>query len=90
MRGSPDGFRPREIVVNDRMQSGYRYVLTEPEAANFAPGFEPELSPKQMLTLGVFCGKYLTDCTAEFPAAWFAEAKLARGEKDCSLNYFGV
>jgi hypothetical protein len=72
------------------MQSGYCYVLTEPEGANFAPGFKPELSPAQMLALGVFCGKYLTDCTAEFPAAWFAEAKLAPGEKDCSLNYFGV
>ena len=59
MPGSPEELRPREIVVNDRMQSGYRYLLTEPQGANFAPGFEPELSPAQMLALGVFCGKYL-------------------------------
>lgn len=90
MPGRPEEFRPREIVVNDRMQSGYRYQLTELEGSNFAPAFEPELSPAQMLALGVFCGKYLTDCTTEFPAAWFGKAKLAQGESDCSLNYFGV
>ncbi len=55
----------RQIVVNDRMQSGYRYVLTEPEGRNFAPEFKPELTPKAMLQLGVFGGKYMTDCVEE-------------------------
>ena len=43
-----------------------------------------------MLELGVFCGKYLTDCRDEFPASWFARAKLSPSGRDCSLNYFGV
>lgn len=79
-----------EVLVNDRMQQGYRYRRTAPMGGDFAPAFEPELSPAQMLALGVFCGKYMTDCRAEFPAEWYAQAKLARGEPDCSLNYYGV
>ena len=43
-----------------------------------------------MLELGVFCGKYLTDCRSEFPASWFARAKLSPSGRDCLLNYFGV
>src|SRR4051812_12274882 len=43
-----------------------------------------------MLELGVFCGKYLTDCRDEFPASWFARAKLSPSGRDCALNYFGV
>ena len=78
------------VVVNDRMQQGYRYELTAPPGSGFAEGFEPQLTPAEMLRLGVFGGKYLTDCRAEFPADWFAAAKLAAGGKDPSLNYFGV
>lgn len=79
-----------EVVVNDSMQRGYRYRRTEPSGRNFAPGFEPELTPAEMLALGVFCGKYLTDCRDEFPNTWFARAKLAGGKPDCTLNHFGV
>jgi hypothetical protein len=43
-----------------------------------------------MLALGVFCGKYMTDCQKEFPASWFAHVKLSPRGRDCSLNYFGV
>ena len=43
---------------------------------DFDPQFRPDLTPKQMLELGVFCGKYLTDCRDEYPASWFARAKL--------------
>jgi hypothetical protein len=79
-----------EILVDDRMQQGYRYVRRAPMGQGFAAGFEPELTPAEMLELGAFCGKYLTDCRGEFPADWFAQAKLAPGPPDCSLNYFGV
>ncbi len=95
MHSAPDGAnlvvpQPRTITVNDRMQRGYRYELVEPVGANFDPEFRPEPTPQQMLALGVFGGRYLTDCRGEFPAEWFAEAKLAAGARDPSLNYFGV
>ena len=55
----------------------------------FRPGFKPDLSPKQMLALGVFGGKYMTDCRREFPANWFNRAKLSKDRARASLNYFG-
>jgi len=78
------------VVVHDRMQQGYVYYRTEPIGKHFAPGFRPELTPKQMLQLGVFGGKYMTDCRDEFPAAWFTRAKLCSARHDRRLNYFGV
>ena len=78
------------VTVDDLMQKGYRYTLTEPMGLNFGEGFEPELTPKQLLELGVFGGKYMTDCTAEFPADWFAKAKLCATRHDPTLNCFGV
>ena len=80
----------REVLVIDRMQQGYRYVRVAAEGREFDSAFEPELTPAEMLELGVFCGKYLTDCRDEFPAGWFAKAKLATGGRDCTLNHFGV
>jgi hypothetical protein len=82
--------RPREVVVNDRMQQGYQYVLIEAEGQNFADDFRPQLTPQRMLALGVFGGKYLTDCRDEFPASWFAKAKLSPAGKNPSLNFFGI
>jgi hypothetical protein len=78
------------VVVNDKMQRGYRYRRVAPVGRRFDPAFRPQLTPAQMLRLGVFCGKYMTDCRGEFPASWFARAKLAAGRRDCSLNFFGV
>jgi hypothetical protein len=80
----------RVVIVNDRMQRDYRYELTAPIGRNFDPVFRPELTPKQMLELGVFCGKYMTDTRDEFPASWFVRAKLSPERRDCSLNFFGV
>jgi len=82
--------KPKTVTVHDKMQKGYRYLLTEPAGRNFDPAFRPQLTPKQMLALGVFGGKYMTDCRREFPPSWFARAKLSPGAKDPSLNYFGV
>ena len=84
------GRRRQAISVNDRMQSGYRYERVAPIGRNFHPEFRPELTPKQMLELGVFCGKYMTDARKEFPTSWFTRAKLSPHSRDCSLNYFGV
>jgi hypothetical protein len=80
----------RSVVVNDKMQQGYRYALSTPAGRDFDPEFKPELTPREMLRLGVFCGKYLTDTRQEFPASWFVGAKLAPRQRDCSLNFFGV
>lgn len=80
----------RRIEVHDKMQRGYVYELTEPTGRNFHPSFEPELTPKELLALGVFGGRYMTDCAAEFPAAWFAAAKLSPTRHDPALNFFGV
>jgi hypothetical protein len=78
------------ITVNDMMQKGYSYRITEPMGKNFHPEFKPELTPKQMLLMGVFGGKYMTDCKAEFPKDWFKNARLSPKFPDPNLNYFGI
>ncbi len=78
------------VVVNDIMQQGYRYERVAPIGHDFDPEFKPELTPKQMLALGVFGGKYMTDTRGEFPADWFAKAKLSPDGRDNSLNCFGI
>jgi hypothetical protein len=67
----------KKILVNDLMQKGYVYFITEPAGKNFDPEFKPELTPKQMLSLGIFGGKYMTDCRKEFPDDWFSKASYA-------------
>jgi len=79
-----------QIQVDDLMQAEYTYVLTEPVGENFHPDFRPELTPKEMLKLGVFGGKYMTDCTNEFPADWFKNARLCAEHHDPELNFFGI
>jgi hypothetical protein len=80
----------KKIVVNDLMQTGYVYYLTEPAGEHFDPEFRPELTPAEMLRLGVFGGKYMTDCRDEFPAAWFRHAKLCHKFHDPELNFFSI
>ena len=70
------------------MQKDYEYLLAAPLGKAFDARFKPELSPKEMLALGIFGGKYLTDCQNEFPKDWFSKAKLSPAKKDISLNYF--
>lgn len=77
-------------MVNDKMQKGYKYYLTESVGKNFDADFTPDLTPEQMLEMGVFGGKYMTDCRAEFPESWFEKAKLCPEKHDPKLNYFGV
>ncbi len=78
------------VIVNDKMQRGYRYELTAPVGRGFAPDFKPDLTPREMLKLGVFGGKYMTDCQKEFPASWYAGVKLSPEKHDATLNYFKV
>jgi len=72
------------------MQTGYCYFLSEPVGIKFHPDFRPELTPKEMLELGVFGGKYMTDCRKEFPSDWFENARLCSERHDPKLNFFGV
>ena len=78
------------VSVEDKMQQGYSYLLTEPVGENFATDFTPDLSPKQMLELGVFGGVYMRDCKPEFPSDWFTNPKLSLTSRDNRLNYFVV
>ena len=78
------------MIVNDSFQQGYEYFLVELEGQNFDPEFKPELTPSEMLELGVFGGKYLNDCKKEFPKSWFQNAKLSNSKKDIQLNFFKV
>ena len=78
------------VVERDLMQMGYVYFLTEQVGKNFHSDFRPQLSPKEMLELGVFGGKYMSDCTAEFPLDWFEKARLCPEIHDPELNLFGV
>ena len=78
-----------EITVNDSMQSDYRYTLSAPAGAEYGDEFTPYLSPPEMLRMGVFEGKYLNDCQAEYPAIWFEDARLSKKPNE-TVNYFGV
>lgn len=85
--------KPRKVSVHDIMQKKYTYTCTEPVGKNFHPDFKPELSPKEMLALGVFGGVYMRDCTKEFPRDWFSKAKFAPKETKkhiAEINYFKV
>lgn len=80
----------RKKLVNDRMQQGYEYELQESEGENFSSDFNPDLTPKQMLALGIFGGSYFSDSSIEeYPKDWFTGAKLSVQE-DSSLNHFGI
>lgn len=83
----------KHVIVHDRMQQGYRYELVAREGNDFDSRFTPDLTPEEMLRLGVFGGRYLRDCRDEFPARWFARAKLLPDGvpgHDPHLNCFGV
>lgn len=82
--------KKKTITVNDKMQKNLRYIRTEPVGKNFHPKFKPELTPKEMLELGIFGGKYMTDCREEFPASWYNQVRLCPERHDPKLNYFGI
>ena len=77
------------IKVDDTMQSGYSYELVEPVGENFADVFKPFYSPRKMLEMGIFEGKYCNDCVGELPEDWFKDARIA-DKPDPQLNCFGI
>ena len=81
------------VKVDNKMQKGYEYELVEPIGKNFHKDFKPDLTPKEMLELGVFGGRYMRDCKDEYPKNWFAKAKLHKEGlpgHDKNLNFFKV
>ncbi|WBU55574.1 hypothetical protein [Paracoccus sediminicola] len=80
----------RRVEVDDKMQQGYSYELTARSGQDYAKDFAPDLTPKEMLEMGVFGGCYMTDCRDEFPKSWFESAKLSPGKPDKTLNYYGI
>lgn len=77
------------VSVSDCYQDNYTYELTAPVGEDFAEGFTPAYSPREMLEMGVFEGKYYSDGFAELPAEWLEQAKISK-IADPSLNFFGV
>jgi hypothetical protein len=78
----------KKVAVNLTDQRGYTYLRTEPAGKHFHPEFTPELTPKQMLKLGVFGGHYFADKPKEFPADWFVGVKLSPTGHNPEYNYF--
>ena len=81
------------IHVYNKMTKDYSYVLTE-KIGVLSDEFNPDLTPSEMLYMGVFEGKYLNDCLLEFPKEWFLKAislhKLSPQGADIDVNYFKI
>jgi hypothetical protein len=81
----------KRIVVHNVMQKNYSYERTARVGQDFDPEFKPQLTPKEMLALGVFGGLYMSDTPKEYPRSWFTNAKLSPdGKPHKELNYYGV
>ncbi|MDC1488890.1 hypothetical protein N8090_00910 [Amylibacter sp.] len=77
------------ITVNDKMQTGYKYILSAGVGEDFSKDFNPYYSPSEMLSMGIFEGKYCNDCKSEFPISWFENAKLS-DLPNIKINYFNI
>jgi len=83
----------KKVLVNNILQNDYLYYMTEPAGRNFDPEFKPDLTPKEMLQLGVFGGYYFLDENSrnEFPKSWFVKVNLSdSSKKEAQYNYFNI
>lgn len=83
----------KTIIAKNKMdKKPYKYTLSAKYGDIHNPDstFIPDLSPKDMLELGVFEGKYICDCKSEFPNEWYKYAKLSPKNPNINLNYFGI
>ena len=87
-------FKKGDTIKVWNKMAEYSYVLSESPGTAFAEGFQPYVTPEEMLCLGVFGGKYMNDCLLEFPAEWFLNAallgKLCPEGNNPSINYFQI
>jgi hypothetical protein len=79
----------KKIIVRDKFQDNYSYELSEPEGKNFNKEFTPDLTPHQMLELGVFGGEYFADKPNDIPASWLKHTKLS-STSNPELNFFEI
>lgn len=85
--------KPKHITYSDNWQKNYRYYRTEPVGKNFDPTFKPQLTPPEMLRLGIFGGAYFDGVDglvpSDVPKAWFKGVALSpTGKKIPALNFF--
>lgn len=80
----------KTVKVSDTRQSKYEYTLSEVVGQNFDNDFKPELTPKEMLDLGVFGGNYFEGEIAEYPSDWFEGTQISDHGHDPKLNFFKV
>ncbi|MDQ3064916.1 MAG: hypothetical protein M3Q36_01450 [bacterium] len=78
------------IKVNEEYQSCYEYRLTKPMGKNFDPEFIPDLTPAQMLSLGIFGGNYFVEIPKEFPIEWFKDLIFSITFANKELNFYKV
>jgi hypothetical protein len=79
----------KKITGSDKFGT-YSYELTEVMGKNFDSEFKPQLTPKQMLELGVFGGWYFDDNRSEYPKDWFTNARLSSTGPNAEENYYQV
>lgn len=81
----------KSVRVDEAYQKGYAYTLVCPPGKDFQEGFEPDLTPAQMLALGIFGGDYFQETPREFPADWFKGVRFSgTGKADPGINFFKV
>ncbi len=81
----------KQILVNEDYQKGYAYALTKEMGSEFDERFKPQLTPTEMLKLGIFGGDYFNAVPHEFPAEWFDGIRFTTIDTaDKNLNYFKV
>ena len=85
----------KKITYSDNFQKKYHYTLTEPEGKNFDPLFRPDLTPHEMLKIGIFGGAYFigvdNGIPKDLPREWFKGVELSPDNtKHKQYNYFKV
>lgn len=84
-----------KITATNSFQKNYTYTLSKNygDIADLQKkyNFFPYYTPKEMLEMGIFGGKYITEigAMAEFPKEWFINAKLS-DKYEPALNFFKV